>query len=152
MRNNKNRDGHRLDHVLQQLVDLVLAVAEVAALHEVVRLLRPKHRSALHVQASAILEGEEQNRPSAAGVVELEGPQEIRRLLEVRSNGDDLVYQVLETDDVVLACNHALSVGTHCHRLFNVGASLFIAVFTENRFTQHRSKTNQGAPRRSGCR
>lgn len=70
-----------LRHSLDELVDLVLAIAEVAALDEVVRLLGP----------------------AAGRVAQLEGPQEVGRLLEVLSDGVDLVDEVLGTDDVVLA-------------------------------------------------
>ena len=42
--------------------------------------------------------------PEAAGrVAELERPQEVARLLEVRADGDDLVDQILHADDAELA-------------------------------------------------
>jgi len=41
--------------------------------------------------------------PSTGGVVELEGPQEVAGILEVGADGEDLVNQVFNTDDVPLA-------------------------------------------------
>lgn len=41
--------------------------------------------------------------PSAGGVAELERPQEVGGLLEVRPRADDLVHEVLDAEDVVLA-------------------------------------------------
>jgi len=70
-----------LDHLSEELVDLVLTVTEVAALDEVVNLLSP----------------------STAGSVQLEGPQEVAGVLEVGSDGEDLVDQVFDADDSVLA-------------------------------------------------
>lgn len=40
---------------------------------------------------------------AAAGVAQLERPEEVVGLLEVRSNGEDLVDQVLDADDAVPA-------------------------------------------------
>lgn len=77
-----------LRHSLDELVDLVLAVAEVAALDEVVRLLGP----------------------SAHRVAQLERPEEVGRLLEVLADRRDLVDEVLRADDVVLAWNSSKSV------------------------------------------
>jgi hypothetical protein len=59
----------------------VLTVAEVTAINEVVGLLHE----------------------AASGVVQLEGPQEVGGLLEVGSDGVDLVDQVLNANDAVLA-------------------------------------------------
>ena len=59
----------------------MLAVAEVASVNEVVGL----------------------GAPSAVGVVELEGPEEVGGLLEVGSNGGNLVDEILNADDAVLA-------------------------------------------------
>ena len=43
-------------------------------------------------------------RPEAAGrVAQLERPQEVARLLEVRSHGDQLVDQILHAHDAILA-------------------------------------------------
>ena len=41
--------------------------------------------------------------PSPSWVVQLEGPQEVGSVLEVWSNGEDLVNQILDTDDSKLA-------------------------------------------------
>jgi len=41
--------------------------------------------------------------PAAGGVRELERPQEIRCLLEVRSSGEDLVHKVLDGEDIILS-------------------------------------------------
>ena len=41
--------------------------------------------------------------PSSGRVVQLEGPQEVGGVLEVGSNSEDLVDQVLNTDDAHLA-------------------------------------------------
>merc|ERR1712117_911241 len=66
-----------LNHFVEEGVDEVLPVAEVAALDKVVRLLAP---------------------PARRGV-ELEGPQEVGGVLEVGPDGDDLVDQILDADD-----------------------------------------------------
>merc|ERR1719433_2582440 len=70
-----------LDHFLQEVVDLVLSAAEVSTLDKVVGLLSP----------------------SPSWVVQLEGPQEVGSILEVGSNSEDLVDQILNTDDSQLA-------------------------------------------------
>lgn len=41
--------------------------------------------------------------PAAVGVGELERPEEVGGLLEVGAGGDDLVNEILNTEDVVLA-------------------------------------------------
>ena len=70
-----------LNHQLEEGVDLVLPVAEVTTLHEVVSLLPP----------------------SAGGVVQLEGPQEVRGVLEVGADSQNLVDKILHADDAHLA-------------------------------------------------
>jgi len=70
-----------LDHQPEESVDLVLPVAEVTTLNKVVGLLSP----------------------STGGVVQLEGPQEVRGILEVGANSQDLVDQILHADDSHLA-------------------------------------------------
>lgn len=40
---------------------------------------------------------------TTSGVAELEGPQEVGSLLEVGTNGDDLVDEVLDADDAIFA-------------------------------------------------
>ena len=41
--------------------------------------------------------------PAASGVGQLEWPQEVRGLLEVGTGGEDLVHEILDREDVVLA-------------------------------------------------
>merc|ERR1719229_380830 len=71
----------QLDHFLQEVVDLVLSATEVSTLDEVVGLLSP----------------------SPSWVVQLEGPQEVGSVLEVWSNSENLVDQILNTDNAHLA-------------------------------------------------
>ena len=71
----------QLDHFLQEVIDLVLSATEVSTLDKVVGLLPP----------------------ATGGVVKLEGPQEVGGVLEVGSDGQDLVDQILHTDDSHLA-------------------------------------------------
>merc|ERR1719347_286171 len=63
------------------VIDLVFSASEVSTLDEVVGLLSP----------------------SSGWVVQLEGPQEVGGVLEVGSNSEDLVDQLLNTDDAHLA-------------------------------------------------
>lgn len=72
-----------LDHASEQAVNVLLAVTKVTTLGEVVGLLLP----------------------ATVRVVELERPQEVGSLLEVRSDGEDLVNQVLDADDTVFTLN-----------------------------------------------
>ena len=69
------------EHALDKLVDVGLAVAGLAALVEVQKLLAE----------------------AAKGAGQLERPQEVVGLCEVWPNGDDLVDKVLHADDAVLA-------------------------------------------------
>ena len=72
----------RLVHLLDEGVDEVLAVAKVTTLDEVLELARAE---------------------ATGGRGQLEGPQEVGGLLEVGADGVDLVDQVLNADDAVLA-------------------------------------------------
>lgn len=63
-------------------VDLVLPVTQVTTLDEVLELAGTE---------------------ATGGVAQLEGPQEVGGLLEVGANGVDLVDQILDADDTVLA-------------------------------------------------
>lgn len=63
-------------------VDLVLPVTQVTTLDEVLELAGTE---------------------ATGGVAQLEGPQEVGGLLEVGANGVDLVDQILDADDAVLA-------------------------------------------------
>jgi hypothetical protein len=69
-------------HLPDQFVDLVLAVAQVSALDKVLELPLTE---------------------AAGWAVQLEGPQEVRGLLEVGADGVNLVDQILHTDHAVLA-------------------------------------------------
>merc|ERR1719427_2076035 len=64
-----------------QFIDLVLSASEVTALHEVVDLLPP----------------------AAGGSVQLERPEKVGSVLEVGTNVENLVNQILDTDDSELA-------------------------------------------------
>merc|ERR1712147_16287 len=70
-----------LNHQLEEGIDLVLPVAEVTTLNKVVSLLPP----------------------SASGVVQLEGPQEVGGVLEVGADSQNLVDQILHADDAHFA-------------------------------------------------
>lgn len=71
-----------LVHLLDQSVDLVFPIAQIPTLDKVLELPRPE---------------------STSRVAELKGPQEVARLLEVGSNGEDLMDQILHADDTILA-------------------------------------------------
>jgi hypothetical protein len=68
--------------LLDQFVNLVLSVTKISALDEVLEL--------------SLLE-------AAVGAVELERPQEVRRLLEVGADCENFVDHVLHADHAVLA-------------------------------------------------
>lgn len=74
----------RLDlvHLADESVDVLLTVAQVTTLDEVLELAGAE---------------------ATVGVGQLEGPQEVGGLLEVGADGVDLVDQILDTDDTVLA-------------------------------------------------
>lgn len=74
--------GKRLVHLLDEAVDEVLAVAKVTTLDEVLELAGTE---------------------ATGGGGQLEGPQEVGDLLEVGADGVDLVDEVLNADDAVLA-------------------------------------------------
>lgn len=71
-----------LVHLADESVDVLLAVAKVTTLDEVLELAGTE---------------------AAVGVGELEGPQEVGGLLEVGANSVDLVDEILDTDNAVLA-------------------------------------------------
>jgi len=70
-----------LNHFLQELIDLIFSVAKISTLNKMVCLLSP----------------------SSSWVVQLEWPQKVGCILEVGSNSQDLVDQILHTDDAHLA-------------------------------------------------
>lgn len=71
-----------LDHLLDKSVDLVLAVTALTTLLEVHHLL---------------------SLESAGRVRQLEGPEEVGGLLEMRADGGDFVDKVFNADDAVFA-------------------------------------------------
>lgn len=71
-----------LVHLADESVDVLLTVAKVTTLDEVLELAGTE---------------------ATVGVAELEGPEEVGSLLEVGADGDDLVNEILDTDDAVLA-------------------------------------------------
>lgn len=78
-----------LDHFPQQRVDHVSSAAKITAIDKVNGLLPP----------------------STVGCVQLEMPEELIGLLEVRSTCVQLMYQILHTDDVVFTCNKDTQLG-----------------------------------------
>lgn len=103
--------AHTSDHLAQQTVDLVLAVAKVAAVDVVVGLLAP----------------------AAGGRVELEGPQEVGGVLEVGANGEDLVDEILDALNVVRLTELALD-----HKVVGDGHTL-TAVLHETALVDQRA-------------
>lgn len=79
------------------MIDVLFAVTEVAAVGEVIGFLAP-----------ATCENDRSDK-SVCGlcvtfrVVEFEWPEEVRRLLEVVSHGEDFVHEIFQADDVLLA-------------------------------------------------
>ena len=71
-----------LVHLLNQSVDVLLSVTQVATLNVMLELPRSE---------------------TTSGVAQLEWPKEVTCLFEVRSDGGNLVDQVLHTDDAELA-------------------------------------------------
>jgi len=71
-----------LVHLPDELVDVLLPVAQVTTLDEVLE-----------------LPGAE----AAGGIAELEGPKEVGGLLEVGADGVNLVDEILNADDTILA-------------------------------------------------
>lgn len=71
-----------LVHLADETVDGLLTVAKVTTLNEVLELAGAE---------------------ATVGVAELEGPQEVGGLLEVGANGEDLMDEILNADDAVLA-------------------------------------------------
>ncbi len=71
-----------LVHLADKTVDLLLSVTQITTLDEVLELAGAE---------------------ATVGVAELEGPQEVGGLLEVGADGVDLVDQVLNADNTVLA-------------------------------------------------
>jgi len=66
------------NHLSEKNIQLVLPITKITTGHKVVSLFAP----------------------SSGGIVQLEGPQEVGGLLEVRSNGEDFVDEIFCADDV----------------------------------------------------
>ena len=77
----EERSDHQSVHPPDKLVDEVLSVSSITTFNVVVPLLLK----------------------STEWCLKLERPQEVVGLFEVRSNGHDLVDQILHADDVVLS-------------------------------------------------
>jgi len=71
----------KLDHFLQQFINLVLSAAEITTLNEMVDLLSP----------------------STSRSVQFKWPQEVRSILEVGTNVQDLMNQIFNTNDSKLS-------------------------------------------------
>ena len=71
-----------LIHLRDQLIDVLLAIAQIAALDEVLELPRAE---------------------AAGGIAQLEGPEEVGGLLEIGADGEDLVDEVLDAHEAVFA-------------------------------------------------
>jgi hypothetical protein len=76
----------------------MLTVAEVAALHREVR----KDKERKKKLSSNIDEMIGLRTPAAVWIVKLEGPEEVRGLLEVWAHSGNLVDQILQTDKSLL--------------------------------------------------
>lgn len=72
------QDNLNLIHLLDQSIDLLLPISQIATLDKVLELPRSE---------------------SAGGIAQLERPEKVARLFKVWPNGDDLVHQVLHADD-----------------------------------------------------
>lgn len=71
-----------LVHLLDQRINLILAIAQITTLNEMLEL----------------------SRTEATGrVAELEWPEKVAGLLKVRADGEDLMDQILDTEDAVFA-------------------------------------------------
>ena len=118
----------RLVHLAYELVDVLLPVTVVATLNEMPELACT---------------------PAASGVRELERPEEVRGLLEVRASGRYLVYKILNAEDVVLAkrlLDHAV-VGERNTLLVDLSVSTLVDEFPDRlevRFavTSHEKPSN----------
>lgn len=90
---------HFLNHIFEEEVKLIFTVAKVATLNVVSNLLSP----------------------ATTWVVQLEVPQEVVGVLKVGSNGDDLVNEILNTDDATTLAKLPLD-----DRVVSQGSSLSV--------------------------
>lgn len=102
-----------LVHLLDQLINLLLPVPQIAALNKVL---------------------EFPSSESPIWVAQFEGPQEIARLLEVWSHGVDLMNQILHTHDAILSqvILDNLIVGESNSLLVNLAVAAFVDKFTDS--------------------
>lgn len=73
---------HNLVHLLDQRINLILAIAQITTLDEMLELSRTE---------------------ATSRVAKLEWPEKVAGLLEVRADGEDLMDQILDTQDAVFA-------------------------------------------------
>ena len=74
--------ANRLVHLLDECIDLLLPVPQIAPLHIMLELPRPE---------------------PTRRVRQLERPEKVARLLEIRPHGHDLVHQIFNADDAEFA-------------------------------------------------
>ena len=101
-----------LVHLADELVDVLLPVTVIATFNEMPELACT---------------------PAASGVRQLERPEEVRGLLEVRASGRDLVNKVLNAEDVVLAkrlLDHAV-IGERNTLLVDLSISTLVDEFPD---------------------
>src|SRR4051812_48101946 len=72
------RVPRNLVHLPDETIDLLLPVAKITTLDEMLELARPE---------------------AAVGVAQLEGPEEVGRLLEIGADGVNFVDEILDADD-----------------------------------------------------
>jgi hypothetical protein len=85
---------HPSNHLPEKDVQFIFSVSKVATSDEVVGLLSPP----------------------TGRVVQLERPQKVSSLLEVRSNGEDFVNQVFRADDVEFSCTKINNIKPQIHK------------------------------------
>ena len=96
-----------LVHLLDQSVDSVLPISQIAALNIMLEFPLPE---------------------SASGIAQLEWPQKVARLLEVRPHHHNFMHQILHTDDAIFAqmfLDEAV-VGQRDALLVNLAVSAFV--------------------------
>jgi hypothetical protein len=71
-----------LVHLSNKLVDIVFPISKMTTLNKVLKLACP---------------------PATHRVGEFEGPQEVRRLLEIGTSCDNLMYEILHREDIIFA-------------------------------------------------